>query len=113
MFVCGSLFRRIWLSGGSASSAIKAGAVHGRVVINDGRVVRIVDGRHVDVRHGAVVRENSAAPASADKSHAALSEPIVNSAVESDVHAPVSRVPGIKSAAPTPVAGRPQSANKW
>ena len=83
-----------------------------RSVVDDHRLV--VDVGHIrdaDVRDGAVVKKRAPAPLPADKANTGVAKSVVNPAVEADVRAPVSRMPGIQSAAPSPVSRRPKQAN--
>ena len=56
----------------------------------------VVNVRHIsdaDVGHRAVVEERAAAPLAADKADAAITEAVINTAVETDMRAPISGVP--------------------
>ena len=55
-----------------------------------------------------VVKKVAAFPASAPETDAAVAEAVINSAVESDVWSPVTRMPTVNAARESPVAGRPQ-----
>src|ERR1700761_3869745 len=52
--------------------------------------IRHVD--HVNVGHGAVVKECSPAPLPAGEANAAITESVVDTAIETDVWPPVARV---------------------
>src|SRR5208283_4817052 len=65
----------------------------------------------IDIHDGAVIEEAAATPLAAPEADAAVSEAVVNAAIEADVRSPVAGVPRIKAAAPSPVAGGPEHAN--
>ena len=97
-----------------AGAAVEADVIRvdDGVCVDDGAI--LVDVGHVDaaeVRHGAVVGEDSAAPLAAEEADAAVAESVVNPAIEADVRAPVAGVPSISAARKSPVAGGPQNAN--
>src|SRR5579864_1535271 len=77
-----------------------------RSVINIGHV------GDAAVGDGAVVVEVSSVPLPAGKSHAGITESVINSAIEANVRPPVSRVPDIESPAPSPITWRPQHADR-
>src|SRR5438034_2354975 len=97
-------------SGDSAGTTVEADAVYRGVVMDDGRVVGVVDHRDVHVAHGAVVIVISAAPVAADETDASVAEAVVNAAVEADSWSPVACVPEIDTFAKSPVAGSPEQA---
>jgi hypothetical protein len=80
---------------------LKAGV---RVIHDDGAAVDVSDIGHVHVHHGAVVEECAASPFAATKTYAAVSEAVVNAAVEADVRSPIASVPAIEAARKAPVA---------
>src|SRR5579862_2621779 len=89
--------------------AVFATVEAGVYVVDDHRArVRIVNHGDVHVRNGAVVEEMSATPFAARETDAAVAEAVVNATVEADVRAPISGVPTVRSARPTPIAGRPE-----
>src|SRR6266550_1002421 len=95
-------------SGDSAGTTVEADAVYRGVVMDDGRVVGVVDHRDVHVAHGAVVIVISAAPVAADETDASVAEAVINAAVEADSWSPVACVPEIDTFAKSPVAGNPE-----
>src|SRR5437899_818125 len=97
-------------SGDSAGTTVEADAVYRGVVMDDGRVVGVVDHRDVHVAHGAVVIVISAAPVAADETDASVAEAVINAAVEADSWSPVACVPEIDTFAKSPVAGSPEQA---
>src|SRR5437667_10432049 len=97
-------------SGDSAGTTVEADAVYRGVVMDDGRVVGVVDQRDVHVAHGAVVIVISAAPVAADETDASVAEAVINAAVEADSWSPVACVPEIDTFAKSPVAGSPEQA---
>jgi len=85
-----------------------------RLAIVDHRfVVHVVNVRHVDVVDRAVVKKAPAMPVSAFVAEPAVTEAIVNSAIEADMRSPVSGVPEISTSAPAPIAWSPQEADLW
>src|SRR5215472_8517589 len=94
----------------SARAAVKADAIDGGVVVDDGGVVRVVNVGHVDVGDGAVVVVVASAPVSAVEAGAGIAKAIVNSAVEADSWSPVAAVPDVETFTPTPIAGSPKQA---
>lgn len=92
----------------SAAAAVEAGAVPIPIVVDDRPVVGVVDVRDVYVVHGAVVGEDAAPPESTKIANADVAKTVIDSAVESDVRAPVASMPTVEAITPTPVAGRPQ-----
>ena len=71
-------------------------------------VVDVVNVGDVYVIHRAVVEEMIVIPVAALVAEAAIAEAVVHAAVKADVRAPVTDVPEITAAAPTPVARSPQ-----
>jgi hypothetical protein len=95
-----------WTGSCSTIATSEAGAVYSRVV-DHGRVVSIVNVRDVHVIHRTVVIEVPAAPISASITGANVPEAIVDAAVEADSRTPVSRMPDVHAATPTPVTRSP------
>src|SRR5271157_4071379 len=92
-----------------------AGAVEAdvpRVVHDDGAVVDVGHIGHVHVDHRAVVEEGSASPLAAEETYAAVSEAVVNSAVEANMRPPVASVPAVEAASETPIARSPEHADR-
>src|SRR5215470_1838028 len=94
----------------SAGTAVEADAVYRSVVIDDGRVVGVVDLGDVHIGHGAVLIVIPAAPVAAGKTDASVAEAVVNAAVEADSWSPVACVPDIQPFAKSPVTGSPHVA---
>jgi hypothetical protein len=105
-FVC------VWSSHRASVPAVVTHPIHGRVVVHHGRVVGVMDDRCVHICDRAVIVVNSASPVPARESHACVSKPIVNAAIESNVWSPVARVPQIGSSAPTPITWSPQQSHR-
>src|SRR5580692_1573018 len=80
----------------------------GLVVVDDRRVVHIVNVGDVHVVDRTVVEEVSVLPASAFITIAKISVTVTDSAVEADVQSPVAFIEGIAVAAPAPIAGSPE-----
>ena len=87
-FVRGHAFLRGGRCRRSAWAAVKAGAADVRVVDHRPVDVGVVNHGGVHVGDRRVIREMSAAPFSATKSHSAVSESIVDAAVKAHVRAP-------------------------
>src|SRR5207245_7488127 len=66
-----------------------------RVIHNNGPVVDVRHIGHVYVSDRAVVEEGATSPLAAVEADAAVSEPIVDAAVEADMWAPITPVPAI------------------
>src|ERR1700732_1287699 len=95
-----------------AAGAVEAGAVHhGRVVDHGAVDVDVAHHGLVHVHDCGVVGKGAASPLAADEADAAVTEAVVNAAVESDVRTPVAGVPYVKAAAEAPVAGCPKHAH--
>src|SRR5712671_3046808 len=77
----------------SARPTVVAHAIE--VVHHYRSVVVVVNHRHVNVGHRAVVHKFSSAPFAAPETHARVSVTIINSAVKADVWSPVTAVPNI------------------
>src|ERR1700688_4458449 len=83
-----------------AALAVETGAVHhGRVVDHGAVDVDVADHGLVHAHDCGVVGKGAASPFAADEADAAVTEAVVNTAVESDVRTPVARVPDVKAAA--------------
>src|SRR5216684_4407775 len=77
----------------SARPSIEADAID--VVHHHRSVVVVVNHRHVDVGHRAIVDKFSSAPFAAPATHARVAVTIINSAVKADVRSPVTPMPNI------------------
>ena len=97
-----------WSRADSAAAAVIA---YMRDVGDHGLLVHVVERRRVHVIHSAVVEKVAAVPISAGVPRAGVAEPVVDTAVEPDLRAPIASVPEIRSAGPTPIARRPQHTN--
>src|SRR5580700_962739 len=95
----------------AAAASVKADAIHACVIVDHCAVIYVVHVGDVHVVHAAVVEEMAAVPVAAFVAEAAVAETVVNAAVEADVRAPISGVPEISAATPTPVARRPQESD--
>jgi hypothetical protein len=87
-----------------------AGAVERHVVdvVDDGPVVYVGDMNTTHVHGRAIIKERTAAPVTALESNTAITEPVIHTAVETDMRTPVAAVPGIDATAPAPVPRCPQ-----
>ena len=110
LLVCRGLFCPARAGVNSTGAAVITDMVHPGVV-DHGLVVNIVNVRDVHVIHRAVVVEGPVVPISAFIAHTTIAEAVVNATVEADIRAPVTFIPGVGVAAPTPVTGSPEEAN--
>src|SRR6266404_5573275 len=95
-------------------AAIASVITHARnvdVVIHHGRVVHVVDFRHVDVVHRTVVVEASAVPAATFIPAAKISVAVIDPAVKTYDGPPISLVKYKRGTAPGPIARSPQETN--
>ena len=79
------------------------------VVVDDHRTVniRIMDHSGIDTRDGRIVPEMTAIPFPAGITHAPITTPIVDSAIEPYMRTPIAAMPGIYTAGPTPITRGP------
>ena len=104
---CSEFFRR----GAGADTAIAAiVADAGRVVVDDGGVVDVVNLRDVDVVDAAIVVEVVVFPAASFIAMAKIAEAVVDASVKTDHRSPIAFVEGKGSSIPSPVAGCPKVA---
>src|SRR5690242_3465836 len=104
----GSHFGRGRPSRNAARSAVIADAIHSDIIVDHRLIVSIVHHCHVYVGHGAVVNERTVAPISARIAHACVAEAIVDSAIKSNMRAPIAWVPNVYTVAPAPITRRPE-----
>jgi len=83
-----------------------------RAIHNNGPVVDVRHIGHVYISDRAVVEEGATSPLSAVEADAAVSEAIVDAAVEADMWAPIAPVPAIEAIREGPVARSPQHAHR-
>src|SRR5260370_25985191 len=74
-----------------------------RVVDDHGAAVDVRHIGHVHVGHRAVVEEAAASPFSAAKTYSAVSEAVVDPAVEAHMRSPIASVPTVDSTRASPV----------
>ena len=80
----------------------------GTIVDNDRAIhVDVCDVSGINVHHGSVVEERSAAPFAAIKSVATVTVSIVNAAVKPDLLSPVTAIPRVSAVIPAPIPRRP------
>ena len=105
-----SLLIAIRTSIDSAVAAVIADAIHGDIV-DHGSVVdmNVVD---PDIVDAAVVEEVPTSPVSAGIAGANVAESVIHAAVETDVRSPIARIPDIDPFMPTPIARRPEQADR-
>ena len=99
--------RRGRSNGRSTGSAVVANIVYRRIVDNSS-IVSVADACPADVVHRCVVAEAVVSPVSALVACATIAKTVVNAAVESDIRAPVSAIPSISAASPTPITRSPE-----
>ena len=74
-----------------------------RVVLNHGAVfIHVVHMHATEVRDCSVVREGSAPPLAAEEANAAVTEAVVDAAIEADVGTPVACMPTVETACRIP-----------
>jgi len=100
-----------WAHLDAAPSAVVAHAVDGCVADNGAVNIGVVNHGRVYVHDGGVVAKVASAPASAVEALAAVAVAVIHTAVEAHLGAPVSGVPEVGTATPTPVAGGPEQAD--
>ena len=90
------------------------GAVERHVVpvVDNGPVVYVGDMNTTHVHGRAVIKERTTAPVTAFESNTAITEPVIHTAVETDMRTPVAAVPGIDATAPAPVPRCPQQSGR-
>src|SRR5580692_5778699 len=104
--------------GAGAHSTGAAVECHMRVVVDDYRFVHvdISDRGSTYARDCRVIEVRPVAPLAAVKSVSAVTVAVVDAAVESNLRAPVTRIPHVGAIVPRPVAGGPQISGagaKW
>src|ERR1700739_3866574 len=92
----------------AARSAVEAGAGIDSGPIAGVIAVHVVYDARIQVVVGAVVEEVAGIPIAALGSEAHGAKPVVEPAVEADVHAPVAGIDGIAAAVEPPIAGGPE-----
>ncbi len=94
--------------------SVETGAVdHGRVVDHGVVDIGVVDDRPVHMQHCGVVGKAPAFPTAAKEADATIAIAIVHTAVEANVGAPITNMPKVGAAAPSPIAGGPQKSWTW
>ncbi len=83
----------------------------GHVPPDRGVRVHVAHHRAIHVHHRCVVTEGTPGPNPAIKTMAWIAEPVINSAIESDMGTPVTRMPDVNTAEESPVARSPQQTN--
>src|SRR5580704_206749 len=94
----------------AAATAVEADAIH-FAVVGHCAVIDVVNVVNVDVADAAIVEKVTAAPVAAFEAETAVTEPVINSAIEADVRAPVTGVPEISAVAPAPISGSPEKSD--
>src|SRR3984885_5964608 len=82
-----------------------------RRVVDDRRVVNVVDVGDVHIRHCAVIKEMSIVPTSAGKTHAEVTESIIDSAVATHLRTPATLVEDKRTTTPAPPPWGPEEAD--
>src|SRR5580658_5629997 len=99
-----------WTRFDPSVAAVITHAIYRRVV-HHGRVVNIVNVRHIHIRHRLVVEEVTIVPTSAGEAHAEITESIINPAIETDLRAPEPLVENERLTAPAPPSRGPEEAD--
>lgn len=98
----------------TAIAAIKTGmVVYGSVINNRAVDISIVHYSCINVYYGSIIAEMVTFPAAANKTVAAVSIPIVNAAVKTDMRTPVTPMEAIITARVSPPGGCPKQAGLW
>jgi len=92
---------------GTAIETRPAGIVDDHGIID----IRIVNDGSIYARNSRVVTEMPAIPLATAIPSAAVTKPIINTAIKTYMRAPITGMPGIDTAAPTPISRGPQKAN--
>jgi hypothetical protein len=100
-----------WPSRRTATAAVEADAIHATSA-GYSAAVHVVNNRAIDVRDGAVVVKRSVIPIPAVVAETRITEPVVDSSIESNGKAPISFVPSIHAIAPAPIPWRPERASE-
>src|SRR5690242_7267388 len=106
VFVLSDSFAFVFPHLNTMRPTVEADAIH--VVHHHRPVVVVVNHRHVDVGHGAIVDKLSPAPFAAPETHAGVAVPVINSAVEPDVWSPVAAMPNVNAFRKAPISGSPK-----
>ena len=106
---CRGLFFRPRTRSDATIAAVVADPVH-RGVVDDGGVVNVVNVCDVHVVHRTVVVELSVLPPAALITLTKVSVAITDSAIKTDLLAPVALIEDVAIAAPTPVGWSPEQA---
>jgi hypothetical protein len=91
----------------AATSAVEADAIHAAVA-GHSAAVYVVNSRAIDVSDGAVVVKRTMIPIPAIVAEARITEPVVDSSIESHRQAPIPFVPYVDAIAPAPIAWCPE-----
>src|SRR5580704_1885137 len=94
----------------AAATAVEADAIH-FAVVGHCAVIDVVNVVNVDVADAAIVEKVTAAPVAAFEAETAVTETVINSAIEADVRTPVTGVPEISAVAPAPITGSPEKSD--
>jgi len=89
-------------------AAVIADAVYGRTVVDDRRVVGVMDFPDIDVVHRAVVVKAVVVPAAAFVTAAEIAIAVIYAPVKTNPWAPITLVENKDSSAPTPIGRRPE-----
>jgi hypothetical protein len=95
----------------TATAAVEADTIY-TAVAGDSAAVHVVNNRAIDVSDGAVVVKRSMIPIPAVVAETGITEPVIDSSIESNRQAPIPFVPSIHTVAPAPISWRPERASK-
>ena len=94
----------------SSLAAVIADAINRRTIVDDRGVVDVVNRGDVYIGDRAIVEEPSVIPTSAFEAFSGITKTIVDSAIETDMGAPIAVIENIMSFVPGPVRWRPEIA---
>src|SRR6266849_2375870 len=94
-------------------AAVVADAVHYGGVVNNRRVVNVVDVGDVYIVHRAVVEKPAAVPTPAFVAVSKVAVTVVDPAVEADTRTPIAFMENKSVAAPTPIGWSPEKTRFW
>ena len=89
-----------------ARSNIRPSVNHGPILIH------VMHDNAIHIQHRGVVGKPSALPAPANKPNTAITKPIVDAAIKTDMRPPVAGMEQVRSTAPAPVSRSPQQADR-
>jgi len=92
----------------ASATAVIADAIYGRVVVDDRRVVGVMDFRDIYIVHRAVIEKSVVVPTAAFITAAEIAVAVTYASVETDDRTPIALMEDKGISAPAPIAGRPE-----